>query len=211
MLSSLSELDQNQLAFIQRTYTILFGSLLLMTIIGIFSYHVLPPMLQFPVMILDFLIWVACGWFHWRNPIKAVFPIFLVITGLAMGQIAHLYSPNLFLSAALTTLAIFAGVSTYVFFSKCDFSFLAASLNIGFWILLVGGILTLFFHINILSLFLGFFGSAVFIGWILYDISQILIRAEQFGYDARFGAFDLFMDIIGLFSYIRSLFSYFDD
>lgn len=89
-------------------------------------------------MILDFLIWVACGWFGWRNPIKAVFPIFLVITGLAMGQIAHLYSPNLFLSAALTTLAIFAGVSTYVFFSKRDFSFLAVSLNIGFWILLVG-------------------------------------------------------------------------
>lgn len=37
MLSSLSELDQNQLVFIQRTYTILFGSLLIMTIIGIFS------------------------------------------------------------------------------------------------------------------------------------------------------------------------------
>lgn len=73
MLSSLSELDQNQLIFIQRTYTILFGSLLIMTIIGIFSYHVLPPMLQFPVMIFDFLIWVACGWFGWGN-LNVIFP-----------------------------------------------------------------------------------------------------------------------------------------
>lgn len=211
MTTNLMQLEPYQLSFIQKTYTILFGALALMTVLGIFSYTVLPPASAFPLFILDTLIWIACGWFGLRNPIKAIFPVFLVITGLFLGQIAHYYRPEIFLSASILTLAIFAGVSSYVLWSKQDFTFLRGALNIGFWVLLAMMLLLFFVHISVLSLILGLFGTAIFIGWILYDTSQIVYRADDAAYSPYYGAFDLFMDIIGLFSFIRSLFSYFDD
>lgn len=211
MLSHFSDLSRQETQFIQQTYQVLFGALALMTVLGIFSYTQLPRVSATPLMILDTLIWIACGWFGLRNPIKAVFPVFLVITGLCLGQIAHLYRPDVFLTAAVTTMAIFAGTSSYVFFSKKDFSFLRASLNIGFWVILALSVISFFVHISALSLFIGIFGSVIFIGWILYDTSQILMRADQLGYNAHLGAFDLFMDIIGLFSFVRHLFNLIDD
>ena len=99
-----------------------------------------------------------------------------------------------------------------MFFSvKKDFSSLRASLNIGFWVILALSVISFFVHISALSLFIGIFGSVIFIGWILYDTSQILMRADQLGYNAHTGAFDLFMDIIGLFSFVRHLFNFIDD
>lgn len=211
MNSQVLNLNPEQLTFVQRTYRILFVTLCLMTVVGIFSYNVLPPVAKFPILILDMLIWVACGWFGWRNPIKTVFPLFLVITGLALGQIAHFYRPEMFLTAALLTLAIFAGVSSYVLSSKRDFSFLRVGLNLCFWVILAMGILLFFVDISVLSLLFGLFGTAVFIGWILYDTSQLLYRIDDSGYSPYLGAFDLFMDMIGLFSFIRQLLNYFDD
>ena len=99
-----------------------------------------------------------------------------------------------------------------MFFSvKKDFSSLRASLNIGFWVILALSVISFFVHISALSLFIGIFGSVIFIVWILYDTSQILMHAEQLNYNAHMGAFDLFMDIIGLFSFVHHLFNFIDD
>ena len=76
MLSHFSDLNREDSQFIQRTYQVLFGALALMTLLGIFSYTQLPPASAGPLMLLDSIIWIACGWFGLRNPIKAVFPIF---------------------------------------------------------------------------------------------------------------------------------------
>ena len=118
MLSHFSDLSREDSQFIQRTYQVLFGALALMTLLGIFSYTQLPPASAGPLMLLDSIIWIACGWFGLRNPIKAVFPIFLIITGLCLGQIAHLYRPDVFMTAAATTLAIFAEPATMFFSVK---------------------------------------------------------------------------------------------
>jgi len=76
MLSHFSDLNREDSQFIQRTYQVLFGALALMTLLGIFSYTQLPSASAGPLMLLDSIIWIACGWFGLRNPIKAVFPIF---------------------------------------------------------------------------------------------------------------------------------------
>ena len=107
------------------------------------------------------------------------------------------------MTGAATTLAIFAGTSCYVFFSKKDFSFLHASLNIGFWVIRALSVISLFLDISALSICIGILGSVIFIGWILHDTSQILMRADQLGYNAHMGTFDLFMGIIGLFSFVQ--------
>jgi FtsH-binding integral membrane protein len=210
MLDIFSGLRHDQVKFVQKTYLVLSGALAIMTVLGVFSYFFLSPVAALPVLILDSIIWIACGWFGLRNPIKAVFPVFLIITGLALGQIAHFYRPDVFLAAGITTLMIFAGTSAYVFFTKQDFSFLRVALNIGFWILLAAAILGFFLNLSAFSLIIGIFGSLIFIGWILYDTSKILLRADELNYNENLGAFDLFMDIIGLFSFVRSLFKILD-
>ncbi len=211
MQSTFLDLEPYQLSFLQRTYSALFIALCAMTLFGVFSYFILPPVAKFPLLILDALIWIACGWFGLRNPIKAIFPLFIVITGLALGQIAHQYHPDTFFAAGILTLVVFAATSSYVLKSKKDFSFLAGFLNIGFWVLLALMILLIFVKLSLLSLFFGLFGTAVFIGWILYDTSQIIYRADHAGYSPQLGAFDLFMDMIGLFSFVRHLFNLWDD
>ena len=209
--STFLDLEPYQLSFIQRTYAVLFLALAAMTICGVFSYFILPPVAKLPLLILDALIWVACGWFGLRNPIKAIFPLFVVITGLALGQIAQLYHPDTFFAAGILTLVAFAATSSYVLKSRKDFSFLAGFLKIGFWVLLALMVLLIFIQVSLLSAFLGLFGTAVFIGWILYDTSQIIYRADHAGYSPQLGAFDLFMDMIGLFSFVRHLFNLWDD
>lgn len=208
---NISNISPAQFDFIHRTYGVLFIALIAMTFCGIVSYTLFPKVSFFPLFIIDTLLWIACGWFGLRNPIKAIFPVFLIITGLFLGQVASRYQPDIFFTAAILTLAVFGAATFYVFFTKKDFSFLAGMLNIGFFILLAMTALLLIFKISILKLILGLFGTVVFIGWILYDTSALLHRTEEDGYSHQHAAFDLFMDIIGLFSFVRSLLSYFSD
>ena len=126
-----------------------------------------------------------------------------MITGLFFGQLARA-NAGLFMTSAVLTVLVFAGVTAYVFSSDRDFSFLRDKLSYGFWFLIAGSLLLLFVKVSFLSLLLGIVGTAIFIGWLLYDTSQILSRMDG-DYPPASGAFDLMMDIVGLRSWIESL------
>lgn len=202
------DIDPHHLSFIRQTYMTLLISLASMLMLGVFSYYALPSVSRWPLGLLDSLIWIACGWFGLRQPIKILLPIFVLITGLLFGQLAHL-RPQLFIASSLLTVMVFSGLTAYVFSSRRDFSFLRSSLGIGFWVLLVGGLLMLLIKVSVLSLLMGLIGTALFVGWILYDTDQILSRMDG-DYEPAVGAFDLIMDIVGLRSSIERVMSYFD-
>lgn len=197
-----------QLAFIQQTYLIFLAGLGSMFVLGLFSYFVLPQSLRWPLGLIDSLLWIVCGWFGLRQPVKLIFPVFIVITGLFFGQLARA-NAGLFMTSAVLTVLVFAGVTAYVFSSDRDFSFLRDKLSYGFWFLIAGSLLLLFVKVSFLSLLLGIVGTAIFIGWLLYDTSQILSRMDG-DYPPASGAFDLMMDIVGLRSWIESLLRHFD-
>src|SRR4028119_449647 len=75
--------------FIRRTYTVFIISLLGICVSGFLSYLFLPRSSFIPLAIIDGLMWVACGWFGWRRPALLVLPLFSLITGLFLGQVAH--------------------------------------------------------------------------------------------------------------------------
>ena len=207
MITLPRDFSPQQLAFIQQTYLIFLVGLSSMLVLGLFSYFVLPHALRWPLGLIDSLLWIVCGWFGLRQPIKVIFPVFVVITGLFFGQLARA-NAGIFITSALLSVLVFSGVTAYVFSSNRDFSFLRDKLSYGFWFLIAGSLLLLFFKVGFLSVLLGVVGTAVFIGWLLYDTSEILNRMDS-DYPPASGAFDLMMDIVGLRSWIERLLHHF--
>ena len=74
----------------------------------------------------------------------------------------------------------------------------------GFWILLGGFVLLAFMDLPLFHVALSTFGALVFLCWILFDTSRIVGRWDP-DLTPAIGAFELFLDIIGLFSYIWDL------
>lgn len=186
--------------YIARTYTYLLASLLGMAVIGYASYSHAPRTWLAPLSVADSVIWVLCGWFGWRHPLAIVFPLFSVVTGLLLGQLAHLHS-SAFLSATILTLCAFGGLSAFVHITRKDFSFLRGFLCVSFFLLLGGTVLSFFFHQPLFLLGGTGFGVLVFGCWILYDTSQVIQRADA-ELTPGVAAFELILDIVGFHSWL---------
>ena len=96
------------------------------------------------------------------------------------------------------TVAIFGGLTAYVFITKRDFSFLRGLLFTGLIMVLVGGLLNIFI---IGSSAMGFAIAAMalllFSGYVLYDTSNIIRRYPTNEYVA--GALSLYLDAFNIF------------
>ena len=196
-------LDDDVHSFIGRTYQILLAALVGIFLLGLVSYRWLPGSWVAPLGTADGILWVLCGWFTWRRPVAVVFPIFSVVTGLFLGQLAHT-SPVAFLYAAILTLVSFGALTIYVHVSKQDFSFLRGFLYVAFFVLLGGGLLVSFRHSHWQHVAYAAFGTLVFLCWILYDTSQLTDDPEE---DPTPGlaAFELLLDIIALHDWMIDL------
>lgn len=210
MISLPANLSPQQMQFIQQTYRVFLMSLGGMFLLGLVSYFTFPPASKWVLGILDTLLWIACGWFGLRQPIKVVSTVFVVITGLFLGMVAR-SNPSLFMASTLLTVMVFAGLTLYVHQTARDFSNLRPILNMAFWLMLALGLIFIFVSTSFLSLIIGIVGTVVFTGWILYDTQQIIQRSDSdYGYTPALGAFDLIMDIVGLRSSIQNIMSHFD-
>ncbi len=200
--------------FIARTYTFFLASLAGMLVCGVVGYYFLPSKWIVPFAVLDCILWILCGWFGWRNPIEIVFPLFTVVTGGVLGLIAARYAEagaaGTMASAGALSVVMFTSLSIYVLISKRDFSWLLGFLISGFWILLGGFLLLLFADMPLFHVALSTFGAVVFLGWILFDTSRIVDRWDP-DLTPAIGAFELFLDLVGLFSYILDLMDILDD
>lgn len=188
--------------FVGQTYRVLFAALAGITLVGVASYRWLPGSWVIPLGTADSILWVLCGWLSWRRPVALVFPIFSVVTGLFLGQLAH-SSPDAFLYAAILTLISFGGLTVYVHYTRQDFSFLRGFLCVAFFILLVGGFIVPFSHSHREHIVYAAFGTFVFLCWILYDTSQISENAEEL--TPGVAAFELLLDIIALHDWMIDL------
>lgn len=126
---------------------------------------------------------------------------FTTLTGLVISPAIIYYSvtnPGSILQAGVLTVAIFGGLTAYVFVTKRDFSFLRGLLFTGLIMVLVGGLLNIFI---IGSSAMGFAIAAMalllFSGYVLYDTSNIIRRYPTNEYVA--GALSLYLDAFNIF------------
>ena len=165
-------------------------------LVGGFSYGCVPRLAMVPLGIADSILWILCGWLGWRQPSGMVVPLFTIVTGLFVGQLAHSHS-SVFFTATVFSIGAFSGLAAYAHFSRRDFSFLQGFLCVSFMVLIIGGVLAVFVHSDIYQLLYSGFGVIVFAAWILYDIDQIVSR-EDASLTPTTAALELLLDLIGL-------------
>jgi FtsH-binding integral membrane protein len=194
---------QDNSVFIRRTYTLFLYGMLGIVGAAVAGFNLLSPAMVLPLVVVNFIMMVAMGWFGWRRPTALTLPLFTIVSGLMLGVLAHFYA-GVFLPASVLTVAAFTGLTAYVHTTKQDFSYLKGFLAIAFFTMLAGIAVGLFFHAAWFHVLLSAFGVLAFGGWILYDTSNIVNRKDQSMTPGE-GALELLIDIVGLFRWILRL------
>ncbi len=95
--------------------------------------------------------------------------------------------------------ALFVGITAYVYVTRKDFSFLYATLSMGFFVIFGACILAAFLHSEVFSLAIATAGAFLAAGFLLYNTSRIF-RTSDFS--------DPVGDALGLIVQLRNLFMF---
>jgi modulator of FtsH protease len=105
--------------------------------------------------------------------------------------------PGVIYNALFCTCLIFAALTTYVFVTKKDFSYMGASLVIGLFLIIGASIVNIFVQSSTLDLALAVIGVILFSGFILYKTSNIL--RNPFEVPPTLAALGLYISFLNLF------------
>ncbi len=197
--------------FIRKVYSLFFLSMLVTVGVGTFAAPFTPVIAGYmlPLLIAGVVCIIALS-FAARVPgvNLALLMLYSVIQGAIFGPMLTIFEarfPGIAAEAGWTTIAVFGGLTAYVFASRKDFSFLGGMLFMSLIALLVAGIVMMFVHAAWASMLYSVAGVVIFSGFVLYDTSQIIHRLSP--EDAVMGAVTLYLDFVNLFMFILRLFS----
>jgi uncharacterized protein len=220
MLSVAESRPSERAVFIQRTYTHLAGAVAAFTAIEVllFVSGIAEAIAQF--FLTSRFVWLGVlggfallGWLAGtlttQESVKNQYiglGVYIVAEAIIFTPLIYMAmlasDPQLLPSAVLMTLALFAGLSTIVFTTKKDFSFLGGALKIGGFV-----VLGLILCSVIFGLSLGIWFSAAMIIFaaaaILYDTSKVLHDYNPQQYVAA--SLQLFAAIALLFWYVLQM------
>ena len=197
-----------RLVFIKKVYSLLAMS---MGTAAVGAYLGSGPLLLLvaPNMMLFFILQIALIFFASfaaRKPglnMVALFS-FTTVSGLTLGPLLYQVGPSIAAEAFALTAITFAGLSMYVVYSKKDFSFMSGFLMTGLIVLVVGGLLNMFFiQSGMMHFVMSGASVLLFSGFILYDTSNIL---RYYGTDEYVSAtLALYLDVLNLFIALLSI------
>jgi FtsH-binding integral membrane protein len=131
---------------------------------------------------------------------------FTTLTGVVISPLLYVLgrtNPGSILTAGLLTVAIFGGLTAYVFISKRDFSFMRGMLTVGLIVVVVAALA----NFLLVSSAFGFAISAavllLFSGFVLYDTSNIIRHYPVNEYIS--GALALYLDAFNIFLALLNL------
>ena len=207
--------------FIVRTYNHLFGAIVLFALIeiGIFMSGLAEPMAvammgsgsAWMLVLGAFIVvsWIASRAAHMSLSKGTQYAALIgfvaaeAVIFVPLLYIANSVAPGVIQSAALVTMAGFAGLTGIAFWTRKDFSFLGGLLRWGFILALVAIVSALIFGFHLGTWFsvamVGLAGAAI-----LYDTSKILRDFPQDRYVAA--ALELFASVALMFWYVISIF-----
>ena len=198
----------DRLTFIKKVYSLLAMS---MGTAAVGAYLGSGPLLLLvaPNMMLFFILQFALIFFASfasRKPglnMVALFS-FTTVSGLTLGPLLYQVGPSIAAEAFALTAITFAGLSLYVVYSKKDFSFMSGFLMTGLIVVIVGGLLNMFFiQSGMMHFVMSGASVLLFSGFILYDTSNIL---RYYGTDEYVSAtLALYLDILNLFIALLSI------
>ena len=197
-----------RLVFIKKVYSLLAMSMLTAAVgaylgSGPLYLLVAPNMMLFFVLQIGLIFFAS---FAARKPglnIIALFS-FTTVSGLTLGPLLMRVGPTIAAEAFVLTAITFVGLSLYVVYSKKDFSFMSGFLMTGLIVLVVGGLLNMFFiQSGMMHFVMSGASVLLFSGFILYDTSNIL---RYYGTDEHVSAtLALYLDVLNLFIALLSI------
>jgi len=201
--------------FIRKVYGILSMQLIL-TVVGAATFMFVESARSFALsstgvfytaLFMPFPVLFALFCYKNKHPVNMyLLTLFTVCEAYTVGVICAVYYEQgygeIVLQALLLTAAVFISLTSYVFVTKKDFSWMGGALYMGLIILLVWGFINMLFPIGgglgraVFSLM----GALLFSGYILYDTSVIMLHMGPDDY--IMASVSLYLDIINLFLYM---------
>jgi FtsH-binding integral membrane protein len=180
----------------------------LISFIGTAFGSTLPVAVFLPLIVVELGMIIASFFIQRRG--KAIgygfVYIFTFISGITIYPVvanyAGVHGAGLVLQAFIITVAMFAGLTLYGYYSKRDFSFMRGFLMVGLIALLGLGILQIFVGSfgGAFGLLIAFGGIMIFSGFILYEINQYRNGLED--KMIPLATLSLYLSFINLFLYV---------
>ncbi|CAB4425580.1 unnamed protein product [Rhizophagus irregularis] len=205
---SVSECDDGvQKAFIRKVYSILFAQLSLSTLIaGVMMYNVNfsswfehHSWTSFVAFLVSLVFLFLLMWKRRSYPLNYVFLTgFTLAESYTVGAIVALSDREIVLQALILTTGIFIGLTLFTSQSKYDFSGMAPYLFGGLCVVVVAGIVGIFFPFGkTMDLIIAIGTAILFCGYIIYDTSNLMNRLSPEEYITA--SLELYLDFVNLF------------
>lgn len=134
--------------------------------------------------------------------------LFTFLEGLSLSPLLRAYLSvgygNILGEAFLITAVTSLTLAVYAWTTRRDFSHLADYLFFGLILLIVAGLIGIFFHSTFFALFISIFGIAIFSGYVLYYVQRARYLADTMP-NAIGLTVSIFVTLLNLFLYILQL------
>ncbi|KAI3971127.1 hypothetical protein MKW92_013668 [Papaver armeniacum] len=215
----MSESPELRWAFIRKIYTIV--SIQLLLTVAVSSVVVFVPAVShyilythaglsiyIAILITPLIVLCLLACFHQKHPVNFILlGIFTVAVSMSVGLSCALTSGKIILEAAVLTAVVVLSLTMYTFWAAkkgYDFNFLGPFLFGSLMVLIVFGIIQIFFPLGkIGTMIYEGVGAIIFCGYIVYDTDNLI---KRYSYDEYIWAsVNLYLDIINLFLHLLSL------
>jgi len=198
-----------RLGFLRKVYGILTSQLLLTTIVG-FAFMMHEGLKSFVqqnqwMMMVAFVGTLGSLFAlmvkRQETPTNYILlTIFTLFEAYTVGVIVTMYDQMVVLEAFVLTLGVTVALTVYTMQSTRDFSSWGASLFACLWVLILAGIMQLFFPVEIVSKAIAVGGAILFSLFIVFDTHMMMHKLSPEEY--MVASINLYLDILNLFIYI---------
>lgn len=184
--------------YIKQVYTMLAASMIVAVAAGYVGMS-LPFAREHPILLMLLMFGAMFLAFKVQN--AGTLFLFTGISGLAVGPVIAIYVSaglsHLVGQAAFMTGGAFVGLSFYALTTRRDLSMLGGIMFAGLIVLIVGGILNIFFHSTAVAFALSACGAVIFCGFILYETQEL--KANPGAVAPSVAALSMYLNVLNLF------------
>lgn len=207
-------------AFIRKVYSILMCQLMLtLGFIITFKYHEKTNLwvrqnhwlfyVSLAVMIVTLISMACCTNVRRTAPTNFIFlGLFTMAQGFMLGCTTIVYrGDEVMLAVAITAVVCFS-LTIFAFQTKWDFTVMGGVLFVAVIILMLFGLVAIFFPGKTMSMVYGCFGAILFSIYLIYDTQLMMGGKHKYSISPEeyiFAALNLYLDIVNIFIYILTI------
>lgn len=151
----------------------------------------------------------CCGSVRRKAPMNFIFlGLFTVAQSFLLALSSSRYNQNEVLMAVGITAGVCLGLTLFAFQTKWDFTVMGGVLFVAVLILMVFGIVAIFFPGRTMSLVYASLGALIFSVYLIYDTQLMMGGKHKYSISPEeyiFAALNLYLDIVNIFMYILTI------